>query len=237
MKNYTLTLLLTAAPLFAGTPAPVAPAPQQNTEQGWTLGLEVLALQPYQSEGYYDDNDFDAGYRGSLGYQFNDGLFVKATYFGYATETDNNEDLKAQYVDLIVGQNFKPMDKLTMSPFAGLRWGNFKEDLGDIEFDGYGVVLGLDVTRALGNNFSLYANAKQSLLVGTTDYSYSESYDSDTTGFVTEVGLGLQYDFCLGSVAGNVRAGLEGQYWAGLSDDDSENTSLAGFALGVNFRF
>ncbi|MEI6676357.1 MAG: Lpg1974 family pore-forming outer membrane protein [Verrucomicrobiota bacterium] len=232
MKNHTLTLLLTAGPLFAGTPTP---APQSN-DQGFTLGLEVLALRPYQSEGSYDKSNYDAAYRGSLGYQFSDGLFVKATYFGYNTSTAPGDDLTTQYVDLAVGQNFKPMDKLTISPFVGLRWAGYQEDSSySADFDGYGIVLGVDATRALGNNISLYATAKQSILFGDTKLAHPQM-GNHTTSLISEIGLGLQYDFCCSGCAGNARLGVEGQYWSG-SSDLGYDTSLAGFAFGLNFRF
>lgn len=234
MKPILLLPLVLALPAFAGTPAPVTPAPQAPAEQGWTLGLEILALQPYQSEGGYDDNNFDVAFRGSLGYQFIDGLFVKATYFGYQTGTDTNEDLSTQYIDAVVGQKFQPMEKLSISPFIGARWASFQEDYAAADFDGFGIVLGFDATRSLVNNFSLYATAKQSVLFGTLDYK-GDGYD--TTCFISEFGAGLQYDFCLGGVTGNARLGVEGQYWTGSSDWDSEATGIFGFGLGVNFRF
>jgi hypothetical protein len=232
MKPILLIPFVMALPVFAGTPAPVTAPPQAPSEQGWTLGLEIMALQPYQSEGQYDDTDYDIAWRGSLGYQFSDGLFLKGSYFGYKTDTDSNEDLDVASVDLVIGQNFKPMEKLSISPFIGVRWASFEEDYGDIDFDGWGIVIGLDATRALGNNISLYVTAKQSVLFGSDDY-----YDDDRTVLISEVGAGLQYDFCFGSVTGNVRGGVEGQYWSGVSDDDSEDMSLFGFVLGVNFRF
>ena len=221
-----------ALPVFAGTPAPVTAPPQAPSEQGWTLGLEILALQPYQSEGEYSDTNFDVAWRGSLGYQFNDGLFLKGTYFGYKTEIDN-EDLKTQYVDLVIGQNFKPMEKLSISPFIGVRWASYQEWDKYVDFDGWGIVIGFDATRALGNNFSLYVNAKQSVVFGNDDGTNGDN----ATVSISEVGAGLQYDFCFGGVVGNVRGGVEGQYWSGISDGDSEDTSLFGFVLGVNFRF
>jgi len=299
MKYYALTLLLTTGPIFAGTTAPTAPiapapTPQSNCEQGWTLGLEVLALKPYQSEGAYNqDGNWSAGYRGSLGYEFNDCVFTKATYFGYNTDGDdsvisvgvppptittatNSIDLKVSYLDWVIGQHFKPSDKLTLSPFVGLRWGTFDETFthkntssisgggsmnneseSEYDFSGLGVVIGADGVLALGNNLSIYGTFKQSILFGTTQGSYRQSqYDvlqngevipgptslnnshsTDNVAMVTELGLGLQYEFRVSSVAANVRLGVEGQYWGGVSDGDSESTGLGGFVLGANFRF
>ena len=270
-----------ALPVFAGTPAPVTPPPPP-AEQGFTLGLEALYLRSYQSNGQYNSGDWDFGYRGSLGYQFGDGLFVKATYFGYGSDvqgyitegkngeyTINSAELDVSYIDLVVGQNFKPTENLKLSPYVGLRWGTFEESAtsvkyysdGDFkegerrgnDFSGLGIVLGIDMTRSLGNNFSLYGVAKQSVLFGesdNTDIKYkvdtdpdNKSYSDDRVVYITELGLGLQYDFCFNNVVGNVRLGVEAQYWGGLSSEkvdgkeSNANTGLAGFVLGANFRF
>jgi len=225
-----------ALPVFAGTPATVT-APPPPAEQGITLGLEVLALRPYNADDDYGSTGYDAGFRGSLGYQFNDGLFVKGTYFGYKTEVDR-EDLKTQYADFVIGQNFKPIEKLSISPFIGARWASFQEWDKYVDFDGWGIVVGFDATRALGNDFSLYVNAKQSIVFGSTSTTKNDGDKyKNTTASISEIGAGLQYDFCLGGVAGNVRGGVEGQYWAGVSDLNNEDTSLFGFVLGANFRF
>jgi len=272
MKKYTLTLLLTAAPLFAGTPAPVAPAPQYNSEQGFTLGLEPMALRPFQSSGNYDKSDYDFGYRGSLGYQFADGLFLKAIYFGYNTDVLDrstatvgdlfHEDahMSVSYLDFVVGQTFKPTETFKLSPSIGLRWATFNEGYSSTDirtltapsttyyhernaFSGLGLVVGLDATRTLGENFSLYGTLKESAVFGNCDASNtptsSNSYSSSTDRvlFISEMGLGVQYDFCFSNVTSNIRLGVEGQWWAGQSSNSSENTGLAGFVLGANFRF
>jgi len=259
----------------------MAPAPQSDCEQGWTLSLEAMALRAYQSEGGYNEDNYDFGGRASLGYQFNDCLFTKMTYFGYSSDTldDRGEffrdqgDLSVSYLDWVVGQHFKPSEKLTLSPYVGLRWATFEEGVDFIndgdgfnrytenhDFSGLGVVVGIDATRSLGNNFSIYGTAKQSVVFGSSDNSFRDVVDGDLNDsgsasddrvvFISELGLGVQYDFAFSNVAANIRLGVEGQYWAGLSGasgdgfdntdgqvGDSENVGLAGFVLGANFRF
>ena len=275
MKNLTLSLLLTTAPLFAGVEAPIMAPPAPDCEAGFTFGIEALYLRPYQSEGQYDSADYDFGGRGSIGYDFNDCLFVKATYFGYSTDIEPDDsgdnydetdgDLDVSYIDLVVGEHFKPSEKLTLSPYVGFRWAQFEEQatrvrFGDNsdtiynygnDFSGFGVVVGIDATRTLASGFSLYGTAKQAVVFGSSDntnnsvYLYSDgdvssNYDNDNSDdrvlFITELGLGVQFDFNMGSAAGNIRAGVEGQWWSGISDGDSENTGLAGFVLGANFK-
>ncbi len=273
MKNYTLTLLLTAAPLFAGTHAPVV-ASQSNTEQGWTLGIEPMAMAPYTSSNWAN-NDYSFAGRGSLGYQFADGLFIAATYFGYSGDlVDHSEDfggyshhetgrMSATYIDLVIGQNFKPTETLKLSPYVGLRWAadqagyttfhtntapgsiTIPEYAARGNVQGLGIVLGMDATRALGNDFSIYGTVKESVIFGTSKTADTGSleYSGDTVASISELGLGVQYDFCFSGVASNIRLGVEGQWWAisnptnSTSGISSNNFGLAGLVLGANFRF
>jgi hypothetical protein len=252
MKKTILPLLLSTAPLFAGEPTPMtmAPPPACDCPQGFTVGLEVLGLKPYQSEGDYNENDLELGLRGSLGYQFADCLFVELTGFAYEADIFSDPvetgELELGYVDLVVGQHFTQCEKLTLSPYVGLRWASFEESYDatgtspdfSVDFEGLGIVVGIDATRSLGNNFSLYGTAKQSIVYGEADDTFGAvTISDDRVAFISEFGLGVQYDFALGSVASNVRAGVEGQWWSGMSDSDTEDVGLAGFVLGANFRF
>ncbi len=284
MKKYMIPLLLTAAPTFAGEVTPAtAPAPQSDCPQGWTVGLEALALKAYAGySGEQDDADYEFGFRGSVGYEFSDGLFVKFTGFGYSADLydyknedfgnadsdyDGSEDLDASYFDLVVGQHFTPSDKFSLSPYLGLRWAQAEQDRkhsfentlnpdpindytshNNSDFSGLGIVVGIDATRSLANGFSLYGTAEQSVVFGSRDYSdsytssglpngsYSDS--SDDVLFISELGLGMQYDFSFSNVSSNVRLGVEGQWWAGAGyGEGSDDIGLAGFVVGANFRF
>jgi len=182
-------------------------------------------------------------------------------------ETHYTGEMKASSLDWVVGQHFRTSEQLTLSPYVGLRWARFEENADDFtsflvedigrqthEFDGYGIVIGLDGNRSFGNNLSMYGIAKQAIVFGNTDYNESRSingvqtidnsFSEDSVASITELGFGLQYDFVMGATAANVRLGVEGQYWAGLSGgfgsdsfSDSENVGLAGFLLGANFKF
>jgi hypothetical protein len=109
-------------------------------------------------------------------------------------------------------------------------------------------VVGIDATRSLANGFSLYGTAKQSVVFGSKDQSnsstsngelsFSNSSSSDDVLFISELGLGMQYDFSFSNVASNVRLGVEGQWWAGAGyGEGSDDIGLAGFVVGANFRF
>lgn len=316
MKNYTLLLLLSTAPLFAGVsaPAPMAPAPCADCEQGWTFGLEVLALKPYQDGGDYRSNfgeyrndisgdvydgDWTAAYRASLGYEFSNCVFTKITFFGATFDTidkgfsdsyedgnysDNYKhslsgDMQLSYLDWVIGKHLKASENLTISPFIGLRWATIDQSVTDkytynqdddgtlyseqdkvkldSDFSGLGIVAGADVTYAIGSGFSAYGTFKQSVVWGSQDNSYHETYNENDDGYtgnsykdhgsddqsvavaITEAGLGLQYNFQFSSVAANIRLGAEAQYWTGLNDssDGNNEVTLAGFVLGANFRF
>jgi hypothetical protein len=100
----------------------------------------------------------------------------------------------------------------------------------------------------LANGFSLYGTAKQSVVFGSRDQSYSytnnelpdssNSDSSDDVLFISELGLGMQYDFSFSNVSSNVRLGVEGQWWAGAGyGEGGDDIGLAGFVVGANFRF
>ena len=281
MKKYMIPLLLSAAPTFAGTTAPaIATAPQSDCPQGWTVGLEALALKAYAgNSGEQDDANYEFGFRGSVGYEFSDCLFVKFTGFGYSadlydyTQQNGNstyrasQEFEASYFDLVVGQHFTPSDKFSLSPYAGLRWAqaefdgksstdntvdpdpiNDSANHNNSDFSGLGIVVGIDATRSLANGFSLYGTAKQSVVFGSRDQSYSNTYNglpngsnsssSDDVLFISELGLGMQYDFSFSNVSSNVRLGVEGQWWAGAGyGEGGDDIGLAGFVVGANFRF
>jgi len=283
MKKYMIPLLLTAAPTFAGevTPA-MAPAPQSDCPQGWTFGLEALALKAYAGyTGIQNDADYEFGLRGSAGYEFSDCLFVKFTGFGYSADlydytqqqgsstSGYSQEYNASYFDLVVGQRFTPSDNFSLSPYAGLRWAQTEFDgnnstvttqippllplvntgESNSDFSGLGIVVGIDATRSLANGFSLYGTAKQSVVFGTNDQSDSSTFNgepgpsnsasSDDVLFISELGLGMQYDFSFSNIASNVRLGVEGQLWAGAGNGEGggEDMGLAGFVVGANFRF
>ena len=272
-KNAIAAVLFatSAAPLLAGTSAPVpqASSAPAASGQGWTLDLEALSLRAFQGNSSFTDNGYDFAGRAALGYQFSDGLFTKVAYFGYypggrsdtfkAFSDDLDGDalfqerfnLKASYLDWVVGKNFNPTADLVLSPSIGLRWATFEEnfhelvqdDMGGVhqhheqtKFEGLGLVAGLDATRALGRGFSLYGTAKASVMFGKDDYSRNElmimdgmTTDSvhvrnsdDQVVTITELGLGAQYDFSFWNIAANLRAGVEGQLWTGLDNSHSE---------------
>ncbi len=191
-----------------------------------------------------------------------------------------NHDLEVNAVDWVFGQHFRPAEKLKLSPFAGLRWAtvnqsfNYSEDSpvespffslrenGDAaDFSGLGIVVGIDATRSLSNDLSLYGVVKQSVVFGSSDSGWhsteivgdadpvtgSGGDSQDIVVSISELGFGLQYDFAYTGGAGNIRAGLEGQWWGGLNSSNNRildggsingaDFGLAGFSLAANFRF
>ncbi len=71
---------------------------------------------------------------------------------------------------------------------------------------------------------------------GLPDGSYSDS--SDDVLFISELGLGIQYDFSFSNVAADVRLGVESQWWAGAGyGEGGDDIGLAGFVVGANFHF
>ena len=190
-----------------------------------------------------NQNTYEFAGRGTIGYQFADGMAIKASYFGYGSDitpfAGASGRVSVSDIDLVVSQDFKPSEGFKLTPFVGLDWATFNEGYSTsstatgTKFSGLGIVAGVDVTRALGNSFSLYGNAKESIVFGTTDENETRfnQTSTDRVLFITQVGLGVQYDYCFSNVAANFRLGVEGQWYGGASNTDSENTGLAGFVL------
>jgi hypothetical protein len=67
---------------------------------------------------------------------------------------------------------------------------------------------------------------------------YGKDVDGDDfqTFTITEVQVGAEYRCDLGSCCLFVRGGVEAQFWAGVSDDDTENFGLIGGFVGVGVR-
>ena len=241
----TALLMGMTSSAFAGEPiaAPLPCVAADCGTAGWTFNAAVLAMQPHQSEGYFHDADTDAGYRFGLAYERPDGLRFSASVFGFDGNAEYDGDpVDVDYFtfDLMVGDTFCPTDDLSIALDAGLRYGTYEENWDGwtgADFEGIGPVVSIDVVRQLGGAWALYATATTSILFGDNDLADGDSSNpnagDNSTVFIAELGAGVQYSF--GS--GYARLGGEAQFWEGLSDYDSENTSLAGLILELGWNF
>lgn len=231
-------------PPKAVTPPPPYVAPKDCdgcVEPGFYLSASLLYLHAYNSDIDEFDGEWDAGFRGQLGWESANGLFVEFTGMYHETDYSGangvvNGSFEFFYLDATVGDTIH-CGELCLAVSGGLRYSHFEfnEDWGgmnnDTEFDGVGPVFNIEATRAVHPNVNLYANIRQSLLFGESDYI---GFKTDTLASVTEIGGGLEWKFDLGSFSNTfVRAGIEGQYW----HVDSASIGLLGGVLSVGSHF
>jgi hypothetical protein len=203
-------------------------------QSGWYGGAELVALKVHQTEGLHDDADYQVGTRLWLGAQRSDGLGLRLRWFDYTQLIEADEDL----VD-IENIDLELTDAFVLGHWSGLVSGGVRyTDYHEIVDDGNtetnisatGLTFGLQANRALRGRLSLFAALQESIMFGD-----DRENDADNITFsITEMQLGLQVDRCLDN--GGVmfaRTGVEGQYYSGSSDFDSEGLGLFGFFLTV----
>lgn len=241
-------LLGAASMAFAGEKSPImAPPPPPPADcdgcvnPGFYLSGSLLYLNAYNSDISEFEGEWDLGYRGSVGWESDTGLFVELTGFYHETDYEGENgvvtgDFEAHYIDLVIGDTIH-CGEVCLSVAAGLRYAGFEfnEDWGgmpqDSDFDGWGPVLAIEATRALSERFGLYATLRQALLFGESEfYDGTGTYDTDTLASVTEIGAGVHIDLW---TAAFLRLGFEGQYW--LVDDAHVGLFGGVLELGANF--
>lgn len=165
-------------------------------------------------------------------------------------------DLESYYLDFLIGDNFHNSDKFCIDVSAGIRYASleasgaiwergasipdavqlpFLVGGGGFSGDGIGPVLRLEGKRLLSGPWSLYFDFTQAII-----FTDGDSYEVDADGvdvyrdsgddvtFITEIGGGIEYAF--GN--GYIRAGGEGQYWAGNAD-----IGVYGFVTSIGWNF
>jgi hypothetical protein len=236
MKTNITALAITASAVFASTglqagePVEAPPMSPSVADCPWGLGLEAMLLKAHSNEGIYDEQDEEFAYRVALSYKAGDNLGFRLRYFDFEGSGDEHPEMTAFDAEVF--------DSFTLGSWngefsLGLRFASFEETDDLTDFNGFGPVLGLELTRTITGPLSFYANARTGLIFGEDDENEDDSFLA-----TTELGLGLQYTFTMmGSCESYVRLGVEAQNWASISDNDNEDTGLFGGVLKVGFSF
>lgn len=246
MKKTLLTSSLVALGVsqLAFTGEEMAPVVDTSAPSSspWTLGIEALYLKAHHSVGEFDDyssQDHEFGYRLEAAYKDGDNLGIRLRFFDFeGTDGINNDASSAFYADSIQAIDLEVFDNFELGAFNGeyafgIRQFSYSEQYEGsdyVDFVGYGPTFALELVRPINDAISVYANTRVALVFGDDDVN-----NDDNTALITEIGLGLQYDF--GDCGSNVRLGVEAQHFSGVSNDSSEDASLFGGVLGLNFSF
>lgn len=193
---------------------------------GWIGGAEVLIMKPYTDGVLFGELgglggnglNYNVGYRFWAGYQFEDGMSLRARFFNYSESgssippfADPGESFQSRVTyfntDLEIGDTFVHNDKWTVYGGLGLRYADFRHRFGatdpedddafqlDLDYYGIGPIGSLEVQRHLNDWLSVYGNFRAGVLVG--QYTISELFETedarlDTSGFTFESQIGLQ---------------------------------------------
>ena len=165
------------------------------------------------------------------------------SYDGITDDDDENIDVKTFDVELANDLSLGAWSGAWSGDWAiGVRMADFVEGQNgddEVDFDGYGLTLGTDVSRPLSENFGVYVKARTSIIFGDDSGDFVDEDDEhDRTLFIHEIGAGLQYDFSgFRGCDGSIRVGYETQIWSGPADEDSEDAGLDGLGVRVALSF
>ncbi|HEX5789981.1 MAG TPA: Lpg1974 family pore-forming outer membrane protein [Luteolibacter sp.] len=243
---HTLTIASAAFGLAAtsmagtSTAAPAACSPDAFNQ--WNVELSLLHQRARGND--YTEQHFEDGYRLGVSYQpCPESLGYRVTY----TEFKGTEDTSGIFEDhgpditKIDFEAFKTglqLGPVNCSYSFGLRYLDIVEDsldfvfIREVDYRGFGPVVGFDASYALPYNFSLYGEASAAYLFGH-DKQGNASDDEYTFSF----GAGLRYDitFCPMIEGAYVKAGYEVEHLNQLTNANSAKVQGWVFSLGYDF--
>ena len=204
----------------------------------WTLEAALLYLEADSEDSSgYEGQDYETGYRISLAYQADKSSWgYRLRYFDFEGTNrggDFEDGPEIQTVDL---EAFKPITLGSWSGeySVGLRYLDIEEPYGtslDVDYSGFGPVVGIDLTRDLSGPWSVYVNGRASYLFGDDD---ADSAPDDAP--VLELGAGIQRTLNIGNCGGYVRLGVEAHRYFELAYDETDGDLFGGvLAFGVGF--
>jgi hypothetical protein len=213
--------------------------------RGWIGGAELVWLKPFTSEGQATDMNYRTGFRGWLGFQREDGLGIRLTGFDYfqrggtaATVTPRSV-VDTNYIDLevidsfnicnwnlLVGGGIRYDDTRLVTPLSAGLGGSQ-----DSRFTGAGPVVSAQLARAVNERLSLFGGIRSSILAGSNP---SQVPADDTLLTIQELQVGGQFNRPLSNGGmGFIRTGIEGQWYSGFADLDSEDLTLMGAFVSI----
>ena len=215
--------------------------------RGWIGGAELVFLKPFQSEGQLTDMNYRSGFRGWIGFQREDGLGLRLTGFDYFQRGGTAQTIGPRsvvdtgYIDveaidsinvcnwnLLVGGGIRYNDTRIESPLSAGIGGNVTS-----RFTGTGPVVSVQLTRAVNERVSLFGGLRSAILAGSNPSDGLDRQD-DTLLSMQEIQVGGQFNRALGRGGiGFIRSGVEGQWYSGFADGDSEDLTLLGGFISV----
>ena len=231
IKTSCVALGLTV-PSFAGSEVGAI----DEAHNPWSVEASLLYMyaEGDGTDSHYEGQDHEVGYRLQLGYQPDADSWtygLEFTQFEGTTDDGGGEDgPEFMILDFTVSDDFQ-WNEFDLTYSLGLRYMDLEEPYSgsfDVNYEGYGPVVGLSATHEFIGPLSLYGEAEASFLFGDD----SEEYVPDET-FTWKIGVGLQYDFECGAY---MKLGYEFQQYANMAYDTND-FSVDGLVLSVGCEF
>lgn len=201
---------------------------------GFVGSFEVLFLRPYESEGDFNDFDYEDGYRFTLGWQSATGLGARLRYFDLEAE-EGTDLFESEYFDIEVFDAIRLGCYWDLTIGGGLRYLDLQADelgTGIDEINGVGPVLSAELVRHFGQRgWAAYGIIRESIIVG--DGTDGGIIEDDLTVSMSEIQLGIQHnrDWRNGGQL-FARVGWEAQYYHDIMDGEN-GAALMGATFGV----
>jgi hypothetical protein len=236
---------------------------------GLLFRVDLAFLRYHQSGGVRDSRpaapgtgaefDFNFAPRYTLGWEFSDGLGVRANYWRF-DESEPTFDgtsfvgIEAQTFDLELYRRVCLMPGTSIEVFGGFRWVQFTQTDGqglNYDFSGMGATVGIEGSQSLCCWGRVYARARWSIIMGDATLASSGALDDAVMVFTdnesTQTELALGWDNCcrVCNCANLVYGfGLEWHQWsdAAIAADQGGEGALydagwAGFVFRVGLQF
>src|SRR6056297_1999028 len=195
IKIHTAVALLgLTSAAFAGEPESkvVVPPPPEPTCP-WTLEAALLYLKADSEDSSgYEDQDYEFGYRLSLGYQpVPEGWGVRARYFNFEGTDGSSSEVGPELwsFDLELFRNFS-LGSWNGHYALGVRYLDLEEPYSsgyDVDYEGFGPTVGVELVRELGGPWAISAGGRASYIFGDDDEDEAEDEI-----LILEAGLGIQ---------------------------------------------
>jgi hypothetical protein len=204
---------------------------------GFIAGGEALFLRAYESEGDFNNGNYDEGFRFWIGWQGAGGLGGRIRYFDYDSISDDGDTFESEFVDFEIYDAIRIGCNWELNVGGGLRYADvaIDEDGEGLEdsITGVGPVLSVELLRHIGDRTALYAIARESIVVG--DGFDGGEAEPDQTVAISEIQLGLQVHREMDSGALLYgRMGWETQWYDELVDGENGAALMgAAFSAGI----
>ena len=208
-----------------------------------SLTAELLFLRPFQSDSGMGTTSYYMAPRLTAGWTSPGGIGLRARWFEYDISAFSGflvpDQFRLSYFDLELTDTFQLGCKWNGILSGGVRFAEYieLEPLNDVDFDGTGLLLGVELMRPVTSNIALFFNGRESLVFGKDHANAAAPLDDLYVLLaITEMQLGIEWRReCLRGEA-FVRGAAEAQHWSGISDDDTEDFGVIGGTLMVGFN-